>query len=811
MFHNYFRLALRNLLKHKGPGFINITGLSIGTAIVMLLSLYVWDEWTFDRFHSKADRIYRVWVKEHFKGDVFFNTVTPVVLGQELRDNFPEIQQVVRYYTINTLAKKGNFSELEEVHFAEPSFFKVFDFKLSRGKVENVLSDMHSAVITEETGLKYFGDPYPLGQTLTLQTGGEWTHFTVTGIAEKAPGNSSIRYDIIVPFEKGASQMPPGARTSWTNVVVETYILLNEANKVRGLEAKFAPFVDGKVASGYKPGEYVVGFQPLTDIHLNKDFPLGLVPVSDRRYSYILAGIALLILGLACINFTTLAVGRSVMRAREVGVRKATGATREQLMAQFWNEAVLTAGVSVLVGLLLASAALPFFNDLADKQLTLDFSPQTLLLLTGLALATGLVSGVYPALVLSGFKPALTLRGVVSKAGGNRYAVLRGLVGFQFMLSVLLIISTLVMLRQMQFLQNKNLGYDKEQVVVLPYKRSGARLTDQWAEGKKILELLRNELDGKPGFSDWALSAHTFGTPGWTSAGYTEPATQKFRRFMLNGVDDRFLPMHSVALASGRHFSRDNISDSKAVIVNEAYARQFGVESGQKMPEPFREFEVIGVAKDFNFESLHSAVLPLVMAYDPIGIIRTASDWNFEDTPNPKLSVKIAGSDIPATLSTLRLAWQKVAPGQAFNYAFLDHNIDKQYRAESRLSQLVGIATGLAILIACLGLFGIATLIIALRTKEIGVRKVLGASVTGITGLLTKDFLKLVGIAILIASPPAYFFMNKWLSDFAYRIDIQWWIFAVAGAVAGAVAFLTVGFQSVKAALANPVKSLRNE
>ncbi|HRI59165.1 MAG TPA: ABC transporter permease [Saprospiraceae bacterium] len=811
MFQNYFRLALRNLLKHKGPGFINITGLSIGTAIVILLSLYVWDEWTFDRFHTNADRIYRAWAKEHFKGDVFFNTVTPVILGQELRDNFPEIRQVVRYYTQNTLVKKGNFSELEEVHVAEPSFFKVFDFKLLRGKAENVLSDVNSVVITEAIGLKYFGDPFPIGQTLTLQTGGEWTHFTVTGIIEKAPGNSSIQYGIIIPFEKGASQMSEGAKTSWTNVVVETYVLLDAANKVKELEAKFAPFVDGKVASDYKPGEYQVGFQPLTDIHLNKDFPLGIAPVSDRRYSYILAGIALLILGLACINFTTLAVGRSVTRAREVGVRKATGATRGQLMMQFWNEAVFMAGTSVLVGLLLAWAVLPFFNTLADKQLTLDFSPQTLLLLAGLTLVIGLVSGAYPALLLSGFKPALTLRGVVSKTGGSRHAVLRGLVGFQFMLSVLLIISTLVMLRQMHFLQNKNLGYDKEQVVVLPYKRSGARLTQQWEEGKKVLDLLRNELNGKPGFKDLAMSAHTFGTPGWMSIGYTDPASQKFRKFMFNGLDDHFLPMHGLALASGRSFSRENISDVKAVIVNEAYARQFGVETGGQMPEPFREFQVIGIAKDFNFESLHSQVQPLVMAYDPIGIIKTASDWNFNDTPNPKLSIKVAGDNLPATISTLRLAWQKVAPEQAFNYAFLDENIDKQYRAESRLSELVGIATGLAIFIACLGLFGIATLTIAQRTKEIGVRKVLGASVAGITGLLAKDFLKIVLISFILASPLAYWAMNQWLADFAYRIEIQWWTFLVAGAVAVAVAGLTVGFESVRAALANPVKSLRSE
>lgn len=807
----YFKIAFRSLWKHKGFSALNITGLSIGTAIVILLSLYVWDEWAFDRFHAKSDRIYRAWVKEHFRGDVFFNTVTPLILGQELRDNFPEVEQVARYYTVNTLAKKGNFSELEKVHTVEPSFFKVFDFKFLRGKLDHAFSNINSVLITEEIGLKYFGDPYPMGQTLILQTAGKWTHFTVTGVLEKAPGNSSIQYGIVIPFEQGEATLSKEAMTSWTNVIAETYILLNEANNVKDLEAKVAPLVDSRVSADYKPGEYLVGFQPLTDIHLNKDFPLGIAPVSDRRYPYILGGIALLILGLACINFTTLSVGRSVARAKEVGVRKATGATRGQLMAQFWNEAVLTAGFSVGLGVVLSQLALPFFNNLSDKQLALDFSSKTGLLLAGLALVTGLISGIYPALVLSGFKPALTLRGMVTKIGSDRHKVLRSLVGLQFMLSVLLIISTLVMLRQMNYLQNKNLGYDKEQIVVLPYKRSGARLTEQWNEGKQVMDLLRQELNGKPGIRELALSAHTFGTPGWMKMGYTDPATQKFRNFMLNGLDDHFLPMYNVKLVSGRNFSRENTADLKAVIVNEAYTQQFGVETGQQMPEPFREFQVIGVAKDFNFESLHTNVQPLVMALDPLGIIQIASDWNFDDIPSPKISLKISGDQLPATLSMLRLAWQKVAPEQAFDYAFLDDNLDKLYRAESRLSQLVSMATGLAIFIACLGLFGIATLSIAQRTKEIGVRKVLGASVAGITGLLAKDFMKIVLVSFILASPIAWWVMNAWLDDFAYRVNLQWWIFALAGFGAGGIAFLTVGFQSVRAALANPVRSLRSE
>lgn len=811
MFQNYLKIALRNLVKDRLYSFINLAGLSIGTAVFILLALYVHDEWTFDRFHANSRQIYRAWVKEHLKDEVFFNTMTPYILGQELRDNFPEIRQVARYLTLNTQVKKGNFSEQENVHVVEPQFLKIFDFPLLRGNAEQALQGIRSAVVTQETGIKYFADPYPVGQTLTMQVAGAWQDFTITGVIAKAPGNSSIRYDILIPFENTKSFMSEGGRMSWTNVNVETYVLLDAANRVRELEAKIAPFVDGKVAGDYAPGKYQIGLQPLTDIHLNKDYPEGIVAVSDSRYPYILAGVALLILALACINFTTLAVGRSVARAKEVGVRKATGATRGQLMAQYWSEAVVTATIAVVAGMMLAQLSLPYFNTLADKALATGFSVGRIAFLGGLALLIGLLSGAYPALVLSSLSPVSILRGAVSKIKNARQTVLRGLVSFQFALSILLLICTMVMTRQMRFLQNRNLGYEKEQVVVVPYSRSGAKLTEQLAEGKTVLERLRHEANGKAGISGLAFSTHTFGTPGWTNVGYTDQATQQFRSFYLNGVDEQFLPMHGIQLLEGRSFSAASTADRQAVVVNEAYAHSFGVSVGQPMQAPFEAYTVIGIAKDFNFESLHTAVQPLVMAAEPIGIVRAGSDVNFGDFPNPKISVKVSGGNLPATLSALRLAWQQAAPEQAFDYAFLDDNIDRQYRAETRLSQLIGLATGLAIFIACLGLFGIATLTVSQRAKEIGVRKVLGATSAGITGLLAKDFLKLVLLSLVIASPAAWYFMQKWLADFAYRIHMPWWLFAAAGAATVAIAALTVSFQSVRAALANPVKTLRSE
>ncbi|HOY15964.1 MAG TPA: ABC transporter permease [Haliscomenobacter sp.] len=811
MYRNYLKIAVRNLLKNKLYSFINLTCLSIGTSVVVLLVLYINNEWTFDQFHAKHQRIYRAWVKEHTPDKVFFNTLTPYVLGQELRDNFPEIAMVARYLTLNAQIKKGNFTERENVHAVEPQFLKMFDFPLLRGNVDRALADLHAVVITPEMAEKYFGEPAPIGKNLSLQIGEQWVDFTVSGVIQKAPENSSIRYDMLIPFAITKTFMSPNGMASWTNVNVETYVMLQKENQAREFEAKIAPFIDNKVAADYKPGKYLVGLQELSDIHLNKDFPEGIVNVSDSRYPYILAGVALLILALACINFTTLSIGRSVSRAKEVGVRKATGARRGQLMAQFWSEAVLTAMLAVVVGLLLAHLALPAFNILIDKKLAIDYSIKTFAALGGLTLLIGLLAGGYPSLVLSAFSPIKSLRGSLTSMGNNRHLVLRGLVGFQFVLSILLIICTLVMKQQMSFIQNKNLGYDEAQVVVLPYARTGVRLTDQWIEGKTVLDRLRNELGGKPGMGQLTLSTHTFGSPGWMNVGYREQGTKQFRTFLLNGVDENFMSMYGIQLLEGRNFSNTTQADQHAVIVNESYAKSFGLSVGQLMQSPFQEYTVIGIAKDFNFESLHSKIQPLLLAIDPIGVAQKGSDLSFDDSPSPKFSVKIAGDNLQAAITTLRLAWKQAAPEQAFDYAFLDQNIDQLYRSESRLSSMISLAAGLAIFIACLGLFGIATLTIAQRTKEIGVRKVLGASTLEIVFLLNKNFSILVLAAAFIATPLALYFLQQWLADFAYHVNIKWWVFVVAGLGVMAITLLTVSYQSVRAALVNPVKSLKTE
>lgn len=812
MFQNYVKTAFRSLLKGKLYSFINLAGLTVGTATVILLALFVRDEWTFDTFHQKSDRIYRAWVKEQVQDQVLFNTVTPVILGDELRANFPEIQQVGRYLTSNFLVKKGNFSEQEEMHIVEPEFFKIFDFQWIRGEPSQSLVSPRQIVLTEEMAEKYFGEPQPIGQTLKLQFEGEWTDFTVSGIVEQPPGNSSIQFGFLVPYENTKTLLSEGGRQSWTVINVETYVLMPEGTDMAVFEQKIAPFIDGKVADDYDPGQYTIGFQLVTDIHLNGDFPTGFAPVSNRSYARILGGVALLILLLAAINYTTIAIGRAVGRAKEVGVRKVTGAGRGQLMMQFWSEAILTAGLAVIAGAIVVEMVLPFFNSLTDKRLIFDFSWQNVLACTTLALLTGLISGAYPAVVQSGFSPIRSLRGSVTKIGNDKHVVLRGLVGFQFMLSILLIACTLVMGQQLRFLQNKNLGFEREQVVVLPYSDSGLRLTELIAEGKKTTDRLRNELAGKPGFVDFTWSNHTFGTAGWAQLGYTDERTDQYRRFFLNGMDSRFLSLMGIQLAEGRLPNPEqNAADERTVVVNKAYVAAFGVQMGQPLQAPFQDYTVVGVTEDFNFESLHSQIEPLVLAAEPIGLVRNSPDISFLDFPNPKISVKISGENIPATLTVLQQAWQKVAPDQAFDYAFLDDNLDRQYRSEQRFSKVVSYATGLAIFIACLGLFGIATLSIAKRTKEIGVRKVLGATTADIIFQLNKNFTLLVLLSALLALPLAWYFMAGWLDDFAYRISVSPLTLGLAAVTALALTWGIVGWQSFRAAGADPVKSLRSE
>lgn len=815
MLRNYFKVALRNLLKERLYAGINLFGLSIGIAVAVLLLLYVQDEWSFDRFHTKTDQIHRAWVKEQVENELYFNTVTPFILGDKLAEDFPEIEAVARYLTVSDLVKFGDFSDKETVHLMSPNFFDVFDFIWLQGNPETFGSDLRQILLTPASARKYYGTAEAIGQKLSVRIGGSWQEFQVGGIVAGAPRNSSIRYEMIIPFENAKALISERGLQSWTNVFPETYVLFREDVDRQAFEAKLAPYIDQQVAKIYEPGDYQVGFQPLADIHLNNEYPVGYAPVSDGRYPYILFGIALLILILAGINFVTLALGRSVNRAREVGVRKVSGAQRWQLMLQFWSEALLISLISTVFGLILAELLLPLFNGLADKTLDIVYTPLALGGALVLALSIGLLAGIYPALVISNYRPMRAIRGTISKLGKDKHVVLRGLVGFQFILSVILIICTFVMQSQMRYIQNKNLGFDQDQTLVLPYSEAPSNergLGVVYDEGKRVGELLRHELAEASLVEGVSVSSHAFGTPGWTQVGYHDENTQQIKFFRLLNVDAEFLGLSGVTLADGRTFQRDITTDlENAVIINRAMAENLGMTHpvGQAMPKPFEQFRIIGMTDDFNYGTLHSPVEPLLITMNQIGILRQAGDVSYLDTPTAKMNIRISGTEVNSAISAVQAAWQKVAPDQPFDFYFVDEAVGRQYTSERRLSSIISTGSILAILIACLGLFGIATLTVGQRRKEIGIRKILGASIFSIFLVLNKRLTIMVGIASVVGAPIAYWLMMQWLNDFEFRVGLSPVWFFLAALISVGIAWLAVSFQSIRAARVNPVESLR--
>lgn len=801
MFANYFKIAIRNLGKNRIYAFINIFSLALGIAGCLLIMLFVRDEISFDTFHPDADRIYRLAVEENYgEGQQFMNTTSPIALGQLLQDNFPEIESFTRVAAISNIVQRGDQKFSERIHLVDPSFFTMFHFPVLRGEANE---DLRSVIITQAMAEKYFENEDPIGQRIGIQLAQAPEDFIVSGIAQNVPINTSIRFDFLIPFGNSKSVWSERAHRSFTSVAPETYIQLPKQYDAANLAGKTPAIFKQMWGERYQEGMYIVHYQPMLDIHLNTDYPAGIEAISDPAYSYILSAIAILVLLIACINFVTLSLGRSIERAREVGMRKVIGAGRSQIIRQFWGEAILLSFLALLIGLVIAELFLPVFNDLAGKSLSLTYDAPVILYLAALMLTIGLLAGSYPAIVLSKFQPVEVLKGHlrIGSAGFLR----QGLTVFQFALSIFLIAITIGMARQLTFLQEKNLGFDREQVVMLP-----TGLSSQ--EGIALFERLRNELNTHPSIAGITASAFAFGE-GWANIGF-EGEDGIYRNFNMNAVRPGYLDAMGMSLAAGRGFSDDISSDeSGAIIINEAFAAEFGMQDpiGKQIPNSNYPHEVIGMVKDFNFRSLHSEVTPLALVINPRPIFQHSNDVSFATSPSPKVAIKIKAGEIAGGLDIIKSAWQEAAPNLEFNYAFLDESLDRQYRQEAHLGAIVKHATGFAILIASMGLFGLAALVVIRRRKEIGVRKVLGATTPGIAVNVTKDFIQLVLIAIAVASPAAYWAIDQWLQEFAFRIDIGMDIFLLAGIIAIVIALLTVSFHAVKAAFTNPVDSLRHE
>jgi putative ABC transport system permease protein len=799
----YLKIAFRNLWRHKKFSAINISGLAIGIATCIIIMLFVQHELSYDTYNEKADRMVRVVFRGQVQGEKLREANVFPPLAQTLLRDFPEVQEATRLCQGGRpLITYGDKTFRESFVFADSNFFKVFTLPLLEGDVNTALLEPNTMVISRELAKKYFGDESPLGKVVNLDGNAD---LKITGMIDKVPENSHFHYDIFVSM----ASLPDSKSDSWMTSNYYTYLVLPEGYDPKQLEAKLPAAMDKymgpqlKHAMGMNMQEFraagnelALYLQPLKDIHLHSDFTNDFESPGDIRYVYIFSAIALFMLLIACINFMNLSTASAGNRAREVGMRKVMGALKTKLVIQFLLESIVLTAVAMLLAVALVQMTLPLFNQLSGKELTLDTSLHPWLIpgLILIGLFTGVLAGSYPAFFLSSFNPVTVLKGKLTSGKGGM-SLRSGLVVFQFFISITLMVSTAVVYNQLAYIRNKKLGYEKDQVLILP---------ETWLLGQKE-QVLRQQLEQDPRVASITSSGYIPAGESWANNFFVyekDPATQiKTLRYE---VDYNYLQTLGMQMVAGRNFSRHLASDSTAVIVNESAARALGWNQnaiGRTLTHSDNEakrntYHVIGIVKDFHFKSFHERISPLVMTLH---------------SRQGTMLIKTKTKDIAGLLASIKTSWDKMNAKAPFSYSFLDERFNNTYRAEQNTGFMLGIFAGLTIFVACLGLFGLATFMARKRNKEIGVRKVLGASVQSIVSLLSKDFLKLVGIAFLVAAPVSWFIMNKWLQDFAYRINISWWVFALAALAAVIIAIGTVSIQAIRAAVANPMKTLRTE
>jgi putative ABC transport system permease protein len=805
MLKNYFKIAWRNLLKKKVYSIINIVGLGIGMTCCVLIFMFVQDELSYDQYHVNKDRIYRVIDGESIEGQnpdySSFWVWGNAPVGPALQLDFPEIEKVVQFSgRADILFTVGDVTQQEDgILFMDSTVFDVFSWDLIEGNPKTALVAPYSVVLTESAAKKFFGDQPALGKTMKgsdvagRANGGD---YTVTGVVEDLPSNSHFKFEVLLSRITNI-QSRPDVFESWGYVDTYTYFLVNDQFDRAAFEAKLPDFV--KRRAGDENGEnYAVAIESLNDVYLHSVAGRQPGELGSLSNIYVFSVIGLFILSIAIINFMNLSTARSLERAKEVGIRKSIGADRKSLIYQFLGESLIIVLLSAAVAVVLMAIALPLMNDLTGKIFALQsvINWQTLPFIISLIILVGLLAGSYPALVLSSFRPVAILKGI-NKSDQKGVNLRKGLVVFQFSLSIALIAGTIIVYNQMNLLLNKDMGFDKEQMVIADFNYDGSVTS--------VSSALKNELESK---SDILSVAFSRSVPGshYPNAGTHiespdgEMVLQVQPIFQV-GVD--FLDHFGLELAAGRSYSRDYPSDStSAMVLNESAARQYGYSNpeeiiGKKFDQWGRSGTVIGVVKDFNYTSLHQAVEPLTLPFAAF-----ASRY---------MSVKVKTENLPQTLAEIESVWKDLVPQRPFIYSFLDEDFNAQYESDFRFRKIFTTFSVLAIFIACLGLLGLATYTAEQRTKEIGVRKVLGANTGSIVALLSKDFIKLVLVAILIATPVAWYGMNKWLEGFAYQSQVHWWVFLIAGILAVVVALVTISFQSIKAASMNPVKSLKSE
>jgi putative ABC transport system permease protein len=806
MLKNYFKIALRNVRRNKIFSAINILGLSIGMTVCFIIMLFIQDELSYDRYHTNANNIYRIIFKASINGGKIneSNVMPPVAAA--LQQDYPEVKTATR---IRTMGKPRVFIDGKlftdaSLVFADPNLFDVFTIPLIQGDKHSALVQPNSIIISKTLAQKYFGRENPVGKLISFNNAKDPKPLKVTGVFENIPSNSHFHFDMF-----GSMATDPDATSdSWMTSNYFTYLLLQDGYDYKRLEAKLPGMVEKYMGSQIqqamglnleqfrtKGNELGFALQPLTSIHLHSNTSSEFEPGGNINNIYIFGAVALFMLLIACINFINLSTAGASKRAKEVGVRKVMGSGKQDLIKQFLLESLIITCIALLISAVLVQLALPVFNNLSGKNLTFGFSLKLMVVLAGLGLLTGLLAGIYPAFFLSSFKPIAVLKGKFTPQTGS-YSIRSGLVVFQFFISVCLITGTIVVYKQMQFIQHKKLGYDKEQLLVL---------NNSWALGKNE-QVYKKELLNDPRVANVTISGYKPTGPSYSNNSLAYPAGRdnQLMKTVEYSVDEQYIPTMGMQIVAGRNFAADRPTDSLGMIINETAAKAFGWGNNAVGKTIIREnsfkghntaFTVIGVVKDFHFRSLHEAITPLLMVLHP----------------ETGLIVKVKTKDVAGLLKSMQQQWTKFHATEPFSWSFMDELYNKTYTAEQKTGRILNIFALLTILVACMGLFGLTTYTTEQRAKEIGIRKVLGASVSQITGMLSKEFLKLVLIACLIAFPLSYWAMHTWLQDFAYRIDINGWIFCLAGAIALVIALITISFKSIKAALANPVKNLRTE
>ncbi len=809
MFKNYFKIAWRNLVKHKAYSLINVSGLAIGLSCFIFIAMYVVDELSYDRFYPNAENIYRVNSDVLFGGTELHITQSSDMIGQTLKKDFPQVTQYTRIFNNygSKLIKKGNsFIQEDKVAHFDSTFFEVFKQKAIAGDLQKALDEPNTVVITRSAAEKYFGSTNVVGKTLETNDDKDPV-YKITGVIADMPENSHFNFDFLFSMKNVNYQF--GQHLSFN---FHTYLLFKPGTDAKAFQKNIDQYVKTYIAPQAKQymninsmdefrkagNKLDITLMPLEKIHLYSTYNFEISPVGNIQYVYIFSAVALLILLIACINFMNLTTAKSTTRAREVGIRKVLGTEKKSLIAQFLFEAIMIAYIALIVSIILVALLMPYFNSLAGKSLTFGdlLSPWPIICLLAIPLVTGLLAGSYPAFYLSSFRPIQVLKGKLSSnaKGGIRSA----LVVTQFAISIILIIGTIVIYRQLNYIRNKSLGFEKEQVLVI----------DNAFELKKNIDAFKNNLLIQPGVKSATVSSFLPVTNSSRSdqSYSTAPVMTAESGFDMQSwqIDYDYFSTLGMEIAEGRNFSKDFGTDTAAVILNEAAIKVLGYSEplGRKIYSPANDYgpaesyTVVGVVKDFHFESLRKDIAPVSF------FLRKSSGM---------VSAKLSARDVGNVIASAEKSWKQMAPSMPFSYRFLDDSFNDMYKSESRVGNIGFTFSLVAIFIACLGLFGLATFIAEQRTKEIGIRKVLGASVSTIINMLSIDFVKLVAIAFVLAAPLAWLGMHRWLQDFAYRADLSWWIFVVAAGISLFIAVATISIQAFRAAVKNPVKSLRTE